>query len=149
MEDVVARNQSMPQRKIYRCIIFGFFIVSISRLSITDTVSTMDDVYFTAPVRYRAKLIYGLIFRNDRDAAAQRCNDIDPFDRAGAARLAAWIGIVIEGRQTGADQPVVRFLKGPCVEKLFHHFYLAYCKLILFNRISLRNNESKIRINEK
>lgn len=42
---------------------------------------------------------------------------IDPFDRAGAARLAAWIGIVIEGRQTGADQPVVRFLKGPGAQK--------------------------------
>lgn len=28
------RNQSMPPRKIYRCVIFRFFIISISRLSI-------------------------------------------------------------------------------------------------------------------
>lgn len=34
-------------------------------------------------------------------------------------KTAAWIGIVIEGRQTGAEQPVARFPSGPCFELPF------------------------------
>lgn len=69
------------------------------------TVSTIDDVYFTAPVVISREidLRFDISKRSRRGRAM---HDIDPFDRAGAARLAAWIGIVIEGRQTGAEQPV-------------------------------------------